>query len=146
MYAIRKAELADLERLRQFFHSAKVPYNNVDLFRTRFFFVEKMDERRIVSTIGVEIYRSVGLLRSFVIDPSTFQSKVFVSLMEILFSYLKYKSIQKIYLFTEIGDQIFQEWGFKRISSEKLPYEVIQSEYAKNIQDRGVPMECNCSE
>lgn len=140
MYAVRYAQHRDLDRLQQFFALANITGGQLNGKNSHFLFVEEMNRKKIVGTVGLEVYQTVGMLRLFVIDPSTKNARIGFMLIELMLAYAKNLSLKKIYLITEKGQIFFEKRGFQKTSFGMLPIEVEESTYVKHARTRGIPM------
>jgi|GEM_PF-5376305 len=144
MYAVRYAQHCDLERLQQFFAFAKIEDELVQQENIHFLFVEEIGQNKIVGTVGLEVYQTGGMLRSFVIDPSANSTRIGLMLIELMLAYAKQLSLKRIYLFTDKGQLFFEKRGFQKTSYHLLPTEIKKSTHVKQAKTRGIPMVFEC--
>ena len=140
MFAIRLAHDGDQDRLQRFLALANVTISSNLSEESQFLFVEELDKKKIVATVGLEVYQSAGMLRSFVIDSSVQDARISCMLIDLILAYAKKLSLKKIYLITEKGPQFFEKWGFQETSFDLLPNEAMKSEHVQQWKDRGIPM------
>lgn len=140
MFAIRLAHDGDQDRLQRFLALANVTNHPTCQKNAQFLFVEELDKKKIVATVGLEVYQSAGMLRSFVIDSSVQDARISCMLIDLILAYAKKLSLKKIYLITEKGPQFFEKWGFQETSFDLLPNEAMKSEHVQQWKDRGIPM------
>jgi len=139
MYAIRLAHQNDWNRLQAFLKMAKVSYHQVHS-NTHFLLIEEVDRKKIVGTVGLEVYQSAGLLRAFVIDPSSKNAYLSLMLIDLILVYAKELSLKKVYLIAEKGCLFFERCGFQKTSFDGLPSEAIKLEHMKRSKGQGTPM------
>ena len=113
MYTVQLASDHDMERLQRFLARAKGSCPEIDQHVSHFLIVEEVANKKIVGTVGLEVYQSVGLLRSFLIERSPRSARVSLALMEMILAYAKCLSVRKEYLFTEKRNSFFEKWGFQ---------------------------------
>lgn len=140
MYTIQLATHHDMDRLQHFLALAKGSCPKIDQHVSLFLFAEEIDKKKIVGTVGLEVHQSVGLLRSFLIERSSWSARISLALMDMILSYAKCLLVQKVYLFTEKSNSFFEEWGFQKVPIEVFPNEIMESEYAKQMKDQSILM------
>ena len=72
-------------------------------------------QNKIIGCIAVEIYKKVGLLRSLTVDKKEQKKGYGVALTEFLFSYVKKKKVEQLYLLTTTASEFFKKFGFQVI-------------------------------
>lgn len=140
MYTVQLASDHDMERLQRFLARAKGSCPEIDQHVSHFLIVEEVANKKIVGTVGLEVYQSVGLLRSFLIERSPRSARVSLALMEMILSYAKCLSVRKVYVFTEKRNSFFEEWGFQQVPSEQFPHELQKSKYVRQVKDQRILM------
>lgn len=91
------------------------------------FYVSLSDKENIAGVIGMEVFGTVALLRSMVVD-STFRNKNIASnLVSTLESEAMAKGIEEIYLLTETAEKYFSKKGYTVIQRKEVPASVQSS-------------------
>lgn len=146
MYAIRQAEQKDIGNLTDLLDTANLHTVGIEEHVSHFFVVEQIEKEKLVGMIGMEVYKSHGLLRSFVIERPQGDLKLSVTLLNTILSYAETLKIQRVYLVTKQGSPFLTEFGFREISTCQLPAEVIASDYFKQVHPQGCIMVYDCEE
>lgn len=136
---IRKAVKDDLIEIKYLLDSYSLP--TVDIEKHLPHFLVLIDGRRIIGTIGMEVYGKVALLRSLAVNKD-FQNRGYGrKLCRMLISKLKKMKVGSIYLLTETAEGFFRREGFNKTSREVAPPLIKQTyEYTTLCPDDAVCM------
>lgn len=143
MYAVKHASGNDMERLQRFLSIADGAYQHIDPSISHFFFVEEIEKQKIVGTVGLELHQLIGILRSFVIDGSVSDARIGFALIGAVLAYAKHLSVRKLVLFTN-SEPFFEKIGFQKVPFDLLPKVVLETEYANQVKNYGIPMVVDC--
>lgn len=146
MYAIRQAKQKDVGSLTDLLDSANLHTVGIEKHVSHFFVVEQLEKEKLVGMIGMEVYASDGLLRSFVIERPQGDIKLSLALLNTILSYAESLDIQRVYLVTKQGSPFLTEFGFREISASQLPAKVVASDYFKQVHPQGLVMVYDCVE
>ena len=81
----------------------------------------------IIGVFGIEIYESIGLLRSFGVKKK-YQGKGFgAKLIDKMESYILEKKLDEVYLFSETADKMFVKMGYVYTTREEADPRIQQS-------------------
>lgn len=128
---IELAEKKDLTAVTEFLSANDLPVSdlteeNVQLYIASF-------DGEIVATIGLEKYRSMGLLRSLAVK-STFRNQELAGQMiKGFFSLCESENITDVYLLTTTADKYFSKKGFLQVQRESVPPVIRQTREFKSI-------------
>jgi amino-acid N-acetyltransferase len=128
---VRKAKSSDIELVRQLLQEASLNDQGIDEHVEHFFVVEQTGEdeipQKIVGAIGMEVYPPYGLLRSFVLERSSWNAKLGIQLIQIILSYAEYLKLSEVYLLTTASQVFFRELGFEQAIDQEIPFEIKES-------------------
>lgn len=96
-------------------------------------FLVAYDDNKLVGTIGIERYGSVGLLRSLAVDKTYRNRKVGQQLYDEAIAYAELQGIRRLFLLTVTATDYFAKRGFQAISRENVPNEIQQTEQFSSI-------------
>lgn len=121
----KKPTIVDLPRIHLLLEELDLPTIGVSEHLDDFFI--SVYDNTIIGIIGLEIYDKVALLRSVGVKPSYQGHKIGDDLMTMIFEYAKFKSIEKIYLFTDTASKWFERYDFVKISNDELDPILLES-------------------
>ncbi len=114
-----KATPSDYENVAALLSSQLLPVEDMDK-KLPHFFVAK-EKETITAVIGLEVYGSLGLLRSMATEP-TYRNKGLASMLVLeLINYAKQIGIREIFLLTETAETYFAKKRFLKINREEVP-------------------------
>jgi amino-acid N-acetyltransferase len=91
-------------------------------------FLVAVDENRLLGTVGIEIYESVGLLRSLAVTSDVRGKGLGSRLVESVLDVAREKKLNTIYLLTTTADEYFPRFGFERIARGEIDARLQASE------------------
>jgi N-acetylglutamate synthase-like GNAT family acetyltransferase len=129
----QQAKKEDVQDLEQFLAGANVSTQGVRS-RYEFYLLARDESGKMVAAIGLEPMKNVGLLRSFVFNPSFPYEKIPILLQQILIVAQKHE-LHGVYLATdkEHSLPLFEALGFKRVDPTVLPAVFYHSEHGKQL-------------
>ena len=110
---------ADFTPIIQLLKENNLPWSDIELGK-QFFFIAKR-ENQIVGCIGIEVYESLGMLRSFSITESYKNNSLGKMLYNKLIEYCLDNELQKLYILTTTADKYFEKLGWKMIRRDVVP-------------------------
>ncbi|QLD88096.1 GNAT family N-acetyltransferase [Natronomonas salina] len=87
-------------------------------------FVAARSENTVVGAGGLELYESVGLLRSLVVDESARGQGLGSTLCDELEERAKAAGVDTLYLLTTTAEDFFRRRGYERIDRDAAPSEI----------------------
>jgi len=116
---IRNATDADLSAVESLLAASDLPLDGVrDNFSG---FVVAEDEAGIAAAIGLEVFGSVGLLRSAVVSPGHRGNGIGRRLVELLLKRAEETGIEELYLLTTTAEKYFPRFGFAPATRGAVP-------------------------
>lgn len=126
---IRPASGTDAPALRALLDAASLPTAGVPDTLEHFLVAERAGAGgEIAGAIGLELYGSVALLRSAVVDPALRGQRLGEALVQAALQYAEERGVDDIVLLTTTAQEWFPRFGFTRTSREALPAAVHASE------------------
>lgn len=119
MIQYRKANVSDYEGITTLLLQEKLPVEDIDKGLPHFF-VATANER-IIGSIGLEVFGTVGLLRSMVVDPAFRGMGIAVELVNRLRAESDALNIQDLFLITNTAERFFRNRGFQTIPRDIVP-------------------------
>ncbi|SMO67400.1 GNAT family N-acetyltransferase [Melghirimyces algeriensis] len=145
MYSVRQANTKDRETIVRLLRQASVSDWGVECHPENFLMVDDCRSHQSVGTVGLEVYGTKGVLRSFVLEKRFRNAKSILELIGVILSHVQRSSLQEIYLITGINPDIFQVFGFEPLDWESLPEEIRSSAQNRNVgPQEGIPMIYRC--
>lgn len=123
---IRRAKKADLHAINDLIERAGLL--NEDIAPHVKNFLVAVDHGDLVGAVGLELYGSVGLLRSLAVAPSFRGRGLAGRLCRELCADATERGIRHLYLLTTDADGYFLRHGFKVIDRSKAPSEIQNTE------------------
>ena len=122
---IRPATAGDLPEIRKILDAALLGSEDAGAPIINFFVAEM--NGRIVGTIGLEIYRHTGLLRSAAVLPSFQKRGIGEKLVSTLIEHARAQNITKLVLLTTTAEDHFSRRGFIRVDRGRIRGEILNS-------------------
>jgi amino-acid N-acetyltransferase len=91
-----------------------------------------IDNNKVLGTIGVEVYGSTALLRSFAVMEEARSKGIGNELLLFLEEYIKQNGIKKLALLTTTAAEYFARKGFQILDRENTPVEITGSSEFKS--------------
>ncbi|MDQ0218520.1 hypothetical protein ELQ35_03970 [Peribacillus cavernae] len=128
----QQAEEKDVHELVQFLAGANVSTEGVKS-KFEYYLLARDAEGKMVAAVGIEPIKNIGLLRSFVFNPSFPYEKIPALLQQILLVAKKHE-LHSVYLATKQSSlQLFEALGFKKVEPLELPTVFYASEHGKKL-------------
>jgi amino-acid N-acetyltransferase len=115
---IRAARREELEVVLSLLERSDLPPDGVHEHLAGFLVAESQGQ--ILGTVGLEIYDSVGLLRSLAVEPAEQGSGLGARLVESVLDEAREKNLEAVYLLTTTADRYFPRFGFERLAREEV--------------------------
>jgi len=122
----RQAKATDLPAIETLLTQAGLPLEGVADHWESFLVI--CEDDRLQGAIGMEAYRSAGLLRSAVVAPEVRGQGLGTLLVCELLNQAKERGLASVLLLTETAQRYFAGFGFRAIAREQVPPEVMASE------------------
>lgn len=130
-----KAEKSDLTTLQQILSSCQLPTSDLTEHHLSHFYLLKRGTEAFGS-VGLEIYRQHGLLRSLA-TKKQIRGKGFGQLLvKQIEKYAIEQDVANIYLLTTTAEAFFNKMGYSPIDRDDIPKEVKRSEEFSSICPR----------
>lgn len=129
---VQKAEADDLLAIRQLLRSCQLPCDDITADKLEYYFVIR-EQEELIATIGLEEYKSCGLLRSLAVSKKYRNRGLGKLLVDKLESYANELDIKVLYLLTTSATSFFRELDYLQIDRDETPEEIRQSEEFSTI-------------
>jgi amino-acid N-acetyltransferase len=110
---IRIAKRSELDKVLKLLESLDLPGDGVEEHLDEFLVAEEAG--RVIGAVGLEVYGSVGLLRSLAVEPLEQSGGLGSKLVESLLERARDRKIEALYLLTTTADRYFPRFGFEPI-------------------------------
>lgn len=124
-YSIRDAESADFPSLHELLEICQLTTAGVDPTAGSYF--AAVGHGSTLGMVGLEIYGSVALLRSFAVRPEFRGKGVGKALVGHLLARAKEAGLSPVYLLTHTAEPFFTSLGFVKITRAEIPSPVLKS-------------------
>ncbi len=128
---IRKAGKQDWDPIKRVLSENQLP--TADIFGNSILFFVALTENRIIGTIGLEHYNSVGLLRSLAVSKAFRNRRTGEKLIRHVFDLCSDRGIKELYLLTTTADTYFNRFGFQTIDRSIVPDVIKQTSEFREI-------------
>lgn len=91
------------------------------------------DGGRLLGVVGVEVYGSVGLLRSLAVEPTHRHSGLGVSLVSNAEAWAAEQEVEALYLLTTTAAQFFARRGYEAVSRSEAPAAIAATAQFSNL-------------
>lgn len=122
-----QAKSDDRSAVVQLLKSCDLPFEDLTDDHLKHFFLMKKDSK-MVGTIGLEIYKEYGLLRSLAVREEYRSYGFGKKLVHKIESYAREQGIGTMYLLTTTADGFFGRRGYTAISRDAVPGSIRESE------------------
>jgi amino-acid N-acetyltransferase len=123
---IEAARRADLAGIRWLLEYEQLPASDLDESVLDTFLVCR-DDKGVVAVVGLEMYGSVALLRSLVVDSQLRGKGLGVQLTEAAEALAKQSGVASIYLLTITAEHFFAKRGYRKVSRTEAPVQIQRS-------------------
>ncbi len=130
-FEIERAKSSDHAALVVLLQETNLPPDDIELNMENFLIVRHLeaigDPEFLIGSVGLEIYKDSGLLRSLAVHPK-FQGKGLGSrLVESMIDFAKEKGINRLFLLTDTAEEFFEKRGWVVVTRDKVPEDMKQS-------------------
>lgn len=125
MIEYRNATPADYESVTSLLLQENLPVEDIETGLPHF--IVATDNGRIIGSIGLEVFGSIGLLRSMVVDPGYRGKGIAIGLIDSLRAKSAELGIQDLFLITNTAERFFSNRGFKTIARDSVPEPIRQT-------------------
>ena len=131
---IRCANKEDLGTLREFLTRANLGSDGLTEETIEYFLLLEDEEGAIKGTLGMEVVKGCGLLRSLVVSPGQAEKDI-VLLITQMMQLAKERGMKSLFLATNKGAALpfFDLLGFEKVERDQLPAELYTLEHIKHI-------------
>ena len=91
-------------------------------------FIAAFDDSKLVGVAGVELYNTVGLLRSVAVSPDYQQQHIGSMLVLGIERQVTVLGIETLYLITTTAEEYFAGKGFRRVDRGTVPEEIANTQ------------------
>jgi N-acetylglutamate synthase-like GNAT family acetyltransferase len=123
---MRESTAVDLPAIRSLLTEAGLPAADLDSSPGLRLWVAE-DRGALVGVIGLEQFRSAGLLRSLVVAPHHRQRGLGRRLVDTVERQAKAADLKQLALLTETADRFFEALGYRLVDRQSVPEDVRQS-------------------
>lgn len=135
-----KAKPDELPTIRELLKSCDLPGRDLTKAHLKHFFTAKL-EGVIVGTVGLERYAGNGLLRSLAVRQNQRGKGLGKRLVRRIEFHAGDLGIDGVYLLTTTAASFFQHLGYEKMSRQRVPDPILQSEqFAEICPSSAVPM------
>ncbi|MFW9808237.1 MAG: arsenic resistance N-acetyltransferase ArsN2 [Candidatus Thorarchaeota archaeon] len=130
-FEIERAKSSDYDAVVVLLREANLPPDGIKLNMENFLIIRRPDAvagpEFLIGSVGLEIYRDSGLLRSLAVHPD-YQGKGLGSrLVESMIDFAKEKGINWLFLLTDTAEKFFENKGWAVVTRDKVPEDMKQS-------------------
>jgi amino-acid N-acetyltransferase len=116
---ITPANPADRQAVGELLQSQKLPTQDLPARLENFMLVK--ENGKIIGSVGLEIYKNYGLLRSLAVDASQQGNGLGKTLYKTALELAQQKKVQELYLITTTAAPFFKKLGFTQIKRTDAP-------------------------
>ena len=128
---LRRAATDDLDRVEALLSANDLPYEDVHSGAATFFVAESDDE--VVGVGGLEVYRSVALLRSVVVEASLRGEGYGSALCDALEARSRDAGVETLYLLTTTAAEFFAGRGYEVVERDAAPPEIRETSELRDL-------------
>ncbi len=128
---IKSAKQEDLESIIKLLSDNNLPMIDIKQDNIQLFI--GLLNNKIISSIGLENYKSIGLLRSLAVKDSFKGQQIGAKLVWQMIDFCKIEKVSKLYLLTTTAEKYFDKFGFIKIDRLEVPDIIKQTREFKDI-------------
>ena len=83
-----------------------------------------VDNNKVVGTVGIELYKNIGLLRSFAVNGNYRSKGLGTRLVNFIEGFAKRNGVQEMVLLTTTASEYFTKRNYQPINRENVPDEI----------------------
>ena len=131
---IRKANQEDLGNLQAFLIRANLGTDGLTAETVDYFLLLENEDGTIRGSLGMEVFKEHGMLRSLVVSPGQADKEIFM-LFDQIVKLAKEKGIKSLFLATNksVALPFFEIMGFQKIEREAIPTELYSSLHIRHV-------------
>ncbi|GAB3940471.1 hypothetical protein GCM10028805_02330 [Spirosoma harenae] len=122
---IKAAHTDQLPALIQLLSDNKLPTDDLPAGLPYFWLA--FDNDKLIGSVGIEVYSSIGLLRSVCVSSNYRNQRIAERLYELAIQEARRQRINDVYLLTTTADGYFERLGFSRIARASAPEPIQQT-------------------
>ncbi|MFX0210010.1 MAG: arsenic resistance N-acetyltransferase ArsN2 [Candidatus Hodarchaeota archaeon] len=130
-YPIVKADKIHLSGIINLLNQVNLPQEGIEEHLSDF--IVSIHEGIVIGCAGIEIYETVGLLRSVAVHPDYQGKTIGNALIHQILSHAQKKRVKEIFLLTETAEKYFSRLGFKKINREDIDYRIKETQEFKSL-------------
>ncbi len=127
----RKAINTDLQKIKDLLNSSKLPSDDCEEQIENFIVIE--ENNKLIGIGGLEIYDTVGLIRSIVVESKYRGSGIGKKIYRLIEAKAYTSGIKSLYLLTETATEYFENLGFKIKDRSEVPRSIMETKQFKEI-------------
>lgn len=127
----RDATHDDLKTIRELLDICNLPSVDCEEHLNNFILVEEIN--KIVGVGSLEVYDTVGLLRSIAVLPNNRNMGVGKIIYELIERKAFYLGVKILYLLTESADEYFSNFGFSVKDRNEAPLSIMKTKQFKDL-------------
>ena len=122
----------DEPRIKRLLSSCGLPHQDITPGHLHHFWVIKKN-RQLIGVIGLEVFRSLALLRSLAIDPNYRNQGLGSQLTQQAEEYSDSLNIEALYLLTTTAEAFFAKRGYNNVLRKALPEQIQGTAEFRNL-------------
>jgi amino-acid N-acetyltransferase len=122
---IQPARPEQLPELVQLLTKNQLPVEDLPVDLPNFWLA--LDGEKPVGSVGLEIYNTVGLLRSLSVDETYRNQAIARQLCDRAFDEAKKRAVSTVFLITTTADRYFQRLGFSLVDRSTVPDAIMKT-------------------
>ncbi len=127
MPSLRQAESRDWKVIKTLLLETGLPVDDLDAEKICAFLVAE-DQSEVLGLIGLQLYDTIGLLRSLVVAKDARRSGLGGKLVGALESAAQAAGVTELWLLTIDAEKFFERHGFEIVAREAAPASIQQTE------------------
>jgi amino-acid N-acetyltransferase len=131
LYPIVKADKTHLSGIINLLNQVNLPQEGIEAHLSDF--IVSHDESTVIGCAGIEVYETVGLLRSVAVHPDYQGKTVGNALIRRILSHAQNRRVEEIFLLTETAENYFLKLGFKKINRDDIDYRIKETQEFKTL-------------
>ncbi|MFX0185984.1 MAG: arsenic resistance N-acetyltransferase ArsN2 [Candidatus Hodarchaeota archaeon] len=96
-------------------------------------FIVATHDNKVIGCAGIEIYETVGLLRSVAVHPNYQGKNIGNALIRQILLNAQNREVEEIFLLTETAEKYFLRFGFKKINREDVKNRIKETQEFKSL-------------
>ncbi|MFX0066087.1 MAG: arsenic resistance N-acetyltransferase ArsN2 [Candidatus Hermodarchaeota archaeon] len=131
LYPIVKADKTHLSGIINLLNQVNLPQEGIQTHISDF--IVSIHDATVIGCAGIEVYETVGLLRSVAVHPDYQGKAIGNALIRMILSHAQKRRIEEIFLLTETAEKYFLKLGFKRINRDDIDYRIKETQEFKTL-------------